>query len=231
MCKLSLTKKLLFVLALSFLCALPVFSQEDTSVLEELQMTALELSSNSNNLQDSTTNSMKSSNQTSSDVSLSKDNLTESEMASMNPFELLDLLEQNLNKADLRLKEATQYSMNLEQDLLVTKIELNNSKTTLEELKKALLSNKDDTSTVIAELGLLYERVKRLNEEVALYTKMRHRLKTVSYIELGVGVPCLVLGLLPIWTDEQKNIQNLLLGLGGSATAAGLFTFTFTITF
>lgn len=219
------------MLALSFLCALPVFSQEDTSVLEELQMTALELSNNSNNSQDSTTNSMKSSNQTSSDVSLSKDNLTESEMASMNPFELLDLLEQNLNKADSRLKEATQYSMNLEQDLLNTKIELSNSKTTLEELKKALLSNKDDTSTVIAELGLLYERVKRLNEEVALYTKMKQRLKTVSYIELGVGVPCLVLGLLPIWTDEQKNIQNLFLGIGSTATISGVFTFTFTITF
>lgn len=170
-------------------------------------------------------------NQTSSDVSLSKDNLTESEMASMNPFELLDLLEQNLNKADLRLKEATQYSMSLEQDLLDMKIELNNSKTTLDELKRALLSNKDDTSTVIAELGLLYERVKKLNEDVALFTKMRHRLKILSYVELGVGVPCLALGLLPIWTDEQKNIQNLLLGLGGSATAAGLFTFTFTFKF
>lgn len=218
-------------MALSFFCALPVFSREDTSVLEELQMTALELSNSSNNSQDSTTKSMKNSNPTLSDVNLSKDNLTESEMASMNPFELLDLLEQNLNKADLRLKEATQYSMNLEQDLLNMKIELSNSKTTLEELKKALLSNKDDTSTVIAELGLLYERVKRLNEEVALYTKMRHRLKTVSYIELGVGVPCLVLGLLPIWTDEQKNIQNLFLGIGSAATISGVFTFTFTFKF
>jgi glycerate kinase len=37
--------------------------------------------------------------------------------------------------------------------------------------------------------------------------------------------------LLPIWTDEQKNIQNLLLGIGGTATAAGGFTFIFTITF
>lgn len=219
------------MLALSFLCALPVFSQEDTSVLEELQRTALELSNNSNNSTDDAKNLKKNSNQTLSDVNLSKDNLTESEMASMNPFELLDLLEQNLNKADLRLKEATQYSMSLEKDLLDMRIELSNSKTTLEELKQALLSNKDDTSTVIAELGLLYERVKKLNEEVALYTKMRQRLKIVSYVELGVGVPCLALGLLPIWTDEQKNIQNLLLGIGGSATAAGLFTFTFTFKF
>lgn len=231
MCKLSLIRKLLFVLALSFFCALPAFSQEDTSALEELQRTALELSNNSNNSTDDAKNLKKNSNQTSSDVNLSKDNLTESEMASMNPFELLDLLEQNLNKADLRLKEATQYSMSLEQDLLDMRKELNNSKRTLEELKQALLSNKDDTSTVIAELGLLYERVKKLNEEVALFTKMRHRLKILSYVELGVGVPCLALGLLPIWTDEQKNIQNLLLGLGGSATAAGLFTFTFTFKF
>lgn len=231
MCKLSLIRKLLFVLALSFFCALPAFSQEDTSVLEELQMTALELSNNSNSSQESTKKSTMNFNQTSSDVNLSKDNLTESEMASMNPFELLDLLEQNLNKADLRLKEATQYSMSLEKDLLDMRIELSNSKRTLEELKQALLSNKNDTSTVIAELGLLYERVKKLNEEVALYTKMRQRLKIVSYVELGVGVPCLALGLLPIWTDEQKNIQNLLLGLGGSATAAGLFTFTFTFKF
>lgn len=219
------------MLALSFLCALPVFSQEDTYALEELQRTALELSNSSNNSMDDAKNLKKNSNQTLSDVSLSKDSLTESEMASMNPFELLDLLEQNLNKADLRLKEATQYSMSLEQDLLDMRIELSNSKTTLEELKQALLSNKDDTSTVIAELGLLYERVKKLNEEIASLKRMRRLVRILSYVELGLGVPCLVLGLSPIWTDEQKNIQNLLLGIGGSATAAGLFTFTFTFKF
>lgn len=84
---------------------------------------------------------------------------------------------------------------------------------------------------MIAELGLLYERVKKLNEEIASLKRMRRLVRILSYVELGLGVPCLVLGLSPIWTDEQKNIQNLLLGIGGSATAAGLFTFTFTFKF
>jgi hypothetical protein len=71
----------------------------------------------------------------------------------------------------------------------------------------------------------------KMAEEIAALTKMKKRLRTTAYVELGIGVPCLVLGLLPIWTDEQKNIQNLLLGIGGTATAAGGFTFIFTITF
>jgi hypothetical protein len=71
----------------------------------------------------------------------------------------------------------------------------------------------------------------KMAEEIAALTKMKKRLRTTAYVELGIGVPCLVLGLLPIWTDEQKNIQNLLLGIGGTATAAGGFTFVFTITF
>jgi len=108
---------------------------------------------------------------------------------------------------------------------------LENSKKTLKELKQALLSNKEDTSAVVAELGKLYEKIKRLNELIAFYEKMKRRLRTTAYVELGIGIPCLVIGMLPIWTDEQKNIQNLLLGIGGTATAAGGATFVFTITF
>ena len=71
----------------------------------------------------------------------------------------------------------------------------------------------------------------KMAEEIAAYEKMKKRLRTTAYVELAVGVPCLVIGCLPIWTDEQKNIQNLFLGVGGTATAAGGFTFAFTITF
>jgi hypothetical protein len=98
-------------------------------------------------------------------------------------------------------------------------------------LKQALISNKEDTSTVISELGLLYEKTKDLNEKVEQLTKVKKRIRVTSYIELGVGVPCLVLGVLPIWTDQQKNIQNLLLGIGATATASGLVTFSFTLNF
>lgn len=102
---------------------------------------------------------------------------------------------------------------------------------TLQNLKQALISNKEDTSNVISELGLLYERTKSLNEKVEQLTKVKKRIRTTSYIEVGVGVPCLILGILPIWTEQQKNIQNLLLGIGATATASGIVTFSFTFSF
>ena len=71
----------------------------------------------------------------------------------------------------------------------------------------------------------------KMAEEIAAYEKMKKRLRTTAYIELAVGVPCLVIGCLPIWTDEQKNIQNLLIGVGATSTIAGGVGFIFTITF
>ena len=76
-----------------------------------------------------------------------------------------------------------------------------------------------------------FEKVKKLNELLESYKKIKKRLRTVSYFELGIGIPCVIFGYLPIWTEEQKNIQNLLLGIGFSNTASGLITFTFTINF
>lgn len=69
----------------------------------------------------------------------------------------------------------------------------------------------------------------KMAEEIAAYEKMKKRLRTTAYIELAVGVPCLVIGCLPIWTDEQKNIQNLLIGVGATSTIAGGVGFTFTL--
>ena len=71
----------------------------------------------------------------------------------------------------------------------------------------------------------------KMAEEIAAYEKMKKRLRTTAYVELAVGVPCLVIGCLPIWTDEQKNIQNLLIGVGATSTIAGGVGFTFTLTF
>ena len=158
-------------------------------------------------------------------------NLIQSELESMNPFELLDLLESKLDKAQKNYEEAIKSSLNFEKGLSNMKIELENSKKTLKELKQALLSNKEDTSTVIVELGELYEKVKKLNELIASYERMKKRIRLTAYAELGIGIPCLIMGCLPIWTNEQQNIRNLLLGIGGTATAAGGFTFVFTITF
>ena len=97
----------------------------------------------------------------------------------------------------------------------------------LDEWNKAL----KDINILKAQLEENEKQANQTQEENAAYKKMKKRLRTTAYIELAVGVPCLVIGCLPIWTDEQKNIQNLFLGVGGTATAAGGFTFAFTITF
>ena len=231
MWKLKLLKKLSLVLALLLLFASQVFSQENIVELEELQKIALELNSESSSSQSKSETLKQNCNLELNNASNSQNILSQSEMDLMNPFELLDQLEMTLNEAQKNYEAAIKSSLSLEKDLLNMKLELENSQKTLEELKKALLSNKDDTSYLVSELGELFEKVKKLNEVLESYKKMQKRLKILSYFELSVGVPCIILACLPIWTEEQKNIKNLLLGTGTASAASGLMTFTFTINF
>ena len=231
MWKLKLIKNFLLSLALSLFFALPVFAQEDSFVLEELQKTVLDLNSKSNNSQTELEALKQNYGLELNSANNLKDNLTQSELESMNPFELLDLLEMTLDKAQKNYEAAAQSSLNFEEGSLNTKIELENSKKTLKELKQALLSNKEDTSVVIAKLGELYEKIKKLNETITLLERIRKRSRTVSYIELGIGIPCFIIGFLPIWTKEQQNIKNLFLGVGGTAITAGAATFVVTVRF
>lgn len=231
MWKLKLLKKLSLVLALLLLFVSQVFSQEDIVELKELQKIALELNSESNNSQNKSETLKQNCNLELNNANNLKDSLSQSEMDLMNPFELLDQLEMTLNEAQKNYEVAIKSSLSLEKDLLNMKLELENSQKTLEELKKALLSNKDDTSYLVSELGELFEKVKKLNEVLESYKKIQKRLKTLSYFELSVGVPCIILACLPIWTEEQKNIKNLILGTGTASAAFGLMTFTFTINF
>ena len=231
MWKLKLLKKLSLVLALLLLFASQVFSQEDIAELKELQKIALELNSELSSSQHKSETLKQNCNLELNNASNLKDSLSQSEMDLMNPFELLDQLEMTLNEAQKNYEAAIKSSLSLEKDLLNMKLELENSQKTLEELKKALLSNKDDTSYLVSELGELFEKVKKLNEVLESYKKIQKRLKTLSYFELSVGVPCIILACLPIWTEEQKNIKNLLLGTGTASAAFGLMTFTFTINF
>ena len=231
MWKLKLLKKLSFVLALLLLFVSQVFSQEDIAELKELQKIALELNSELSSSQSKSETLKQNCNLELNNASNLKDSLSQSEMDLMNPFELLDQLEMTLNEAQKNYEAAIKSSLSLEKDLLNMKLELENSQKTLEELKKALLSNKDDTSYLVSELGELFEKVRKLNEVLESYKKIQKRLKTLSYFELSVGVPCIILACLPIWTEEQKNIKNLLLGTGTASAAFGLMTFTFTINF
>lgn len=231
MWKLKSIKTFLLNLVVLFCLVLPVSAQEDLSDLREFQRMASELNNKSNNSQNKSEDSNQNYKLELSSANSLKDSLTQSELESMNPFELLDLLEMKLDEAQKNYEEAIKSSMNFEKGLINMKIELESSKKTLKELKQALLSNKEDTSTVIAELGELYEKVKELNELIASYERMRKRIRSTAYAEFGIGIPCLIMGCLPIWTEEQQNIKNLLLGIGGTATAASGFTFVFTITF
>ena len=231
MWKLKSIKTFLLRLAVLFCLVLPASAQEDLSDLEEFQMMASELNNKSKNSQNKLEDSNQNYKLELSSANSLKDSLTQSELESMNPFELLDLLEMKLDEAQKNYEEAIKSSMNFEKGLINMKIELESSKKTLKELKQALLSNKEDTSTVIAELGELYEKAKKLNELIASYERMRKRIRSTAYAEFGIGIPCLIMGCLPIWTEEQQNIRNLFLGIGGTATAASGFTFAFTITF
>ena len=112
-------------------------------------------------------------------------------------------------------------------------------------LEKMTKSQLQDLGIVNEQLGLATQETESLKiqveanlrlaskmaEEIAAYEKMKKRLRTTAYVELAVGVPCLVIGCLPIWTDEQKNIQNLLIGVGATSTIAGGVGFTFTLSF
>lgn len=231
MWKLKLLKKLSLVLALLLLFASQVFSQEDIVELKELQKIPLHMSSDLSSSQSKSEILKQNCNLELNNVSNLKDSLSQSEMDLMNPFELLDQLEMTLNEAQKNYEVAIKSSLSLEKDLLNMKLELENSQKTLEELKKALLSNKDDTSYLVSELGELFEKVKNLNEVLESYKKIQKRLRNLAYFELSVGVPCIILACLPIWTEEQKNIKNLLLGTGTASAAFGLMTFTFTINF
>ena len=228
---LKLIKVFLLSLTVSLCLVLPASAQEDLSDLKEFQKMASELNSNSNNSQNKSEDSNQNYKIELSNANSLNNSLTQSELESMNPFELLDLLEMKLDEAQKNYEEAIKSSMNFEKGLMNMKIELENSKNTLKELKQALLSNKEDTSTVISELGELYDKVKKLNELIASYERMKKRIRATAYAELGIGIPCLIMGCLPIWTDEQQNIRDLFLGIGGTATAASGFTFVFTITF
>ena len=139
------------------------------------------------------------------------------------------------NKKDIKIN-------NILSKMLELQKHYNNLITILQKMTKSQLQ---DLGIVNEQLGLATQETESLKiqieanlrlaskmaEEIAAYEKMKKRLRTTAYIELVVGVPCLVIGCLPIWTDEQQNIKNLLIGVGATSTIAGGVGFTFTLSF
>ena len=139
------------------------------------------------------------------------------------------------NKKDIRIN-------NILSKMLELQKHYSNLITILQKMTKSQLQ---DLGIVNEQLGLATQETESLKiqieanlrlaskmaEEIAAYEKMKKRVRTTAYVELAVGVPCLVIGCLPIWTDKQKNIQNLLIGVGATSTIAGGVGFTFTLSF
>ena len=97
----------------------------------------------------------------------------------------------------------------------------------LDEWNKAL----EDTNILRTQLEINETLAKKAQEELNVALRVKQRVRFASYVELGIGIPTLILGCMPIWTDEQKNIQNLLIGVGTASTIAGGVGFTFTLSF
>lgn len=100
-------------------------------------------------------------------------------------------------------------------------------KIALENLKSAI----EGTDSLKLQLDTCLALSKKNEEEIAALERIRRRARITSYVELGVGIPCLIIGISPIWSKEQQNIKNLFLGIGGTATAAGVATFVVTVRF
>ena len=100
-------------------------------------------------------------------------------------------------------------------------------KIALENLKSAI----EGTDSLKLQLDTCLALSKKNEEEIAALERIRRRARITSYVELGVGIPCLIIGISPIWSKEQQNIKNLFLGIGGTAITTGVATFVVTVRF
>lgn len=226
MWKSKLIRNSLLLLVLHFVCVLPLFAQADSSDIRQSNMQqSKELTTSNLNLNESNQKEMNSL----SNAQSSKNKLEQQNPELMTASELLDNLDLQITSLQMQLEQREHLSQNLETELKTMKQELQNSKNTCSELKKALNSSNIDLDNVIGEIGKFSEDVKLLEEKLRAKNSTVNRLRTTSYVELGIGVSSLVVGLLPIWTDDQKNLQNIFLGVGGAMTVSGGITFTLTL--
>lgn len=226
MWKSKLIRNSLLLLVLHFVCVLPLFAQADSLDIGQLNTQQnKELTTSNLNLNESSQKEMNFL----SNAQNSKNKLEQQNPELMTASELLDNLDLQITSLQMQLEQREHLSQNLETELKTMKQELQNSKNTCSELKKALNSSNIDLDNVIGEIGKLSEDVKLLEEKLRVKNNTVNRLRTTSYVELGIGVSSLVVGLLPIWTDDQKNLQNIFLGVGGAMTVSGGITFTLTL--
>lgn len=184
--RLKLIKRFLLKLVLLLCCVLPAIAQDDSQELIELQKIALELSNKSNSLEEKSQSSTSNLKIELPSVINYQNKFQALNLESMEPLELLDQLEMNYRLVQERLEMALKSSKSLEEELKLMKVDLMSSKQTLQNLKTALLSNKEDTSVAISEIGRLQEKLDGYNEILDLANSRIER-STFGALILATG--------------------------------------------
>lgn len=95
-----------------------------------------------------------------------------------------------------------------------------NSKLLLNSLRQALISNKDDTGEVIAQLGIYVEQIEALTEKVGYYEKRATLENTIgwTFTALGsvVGISGIIVAGMDGWNFNTVS-SSLIFGGFGSA--------------
>ena len=214
-------KKYLFLLAavFSFLCL--DFVWADTSGSQVLEVSLEEfLPTETKSSQIPQTFTM-SSNKEQQKLNKSNETLSESQLESMSVWELLQELEKELQSSQEALTVLAPSSEKLQKDLENTRSELLNSKLLLNSLRQALLSNKDDTGVVIAQLGFYVERIEALTEKVNYFEKRATLENTIgwTFTAIGsiVGVSGLVVAGVNGWNLNPTSSSLIFGGFGSAA--------------
>lgn len=167
-------------------------------------------------------------------VQNSNNQLTKQELESMSAWTLLDNLDLTIEKLEQRVATQDLLLANSETELLNTKIELQNSKQLVKTLKEALISNKDDTSTIIQVAGELQSEIDALTQRLSLtelrlkhshiYTNVSGPVLFGTGIVEGVGTYMLIKG---IKEDDSNLIRtgSAMMIVGGVSLAVFEITF------
>ena len=108
------------------------------------------------------------------------------------------------------------------------------NKSQLEDLgivRNELTSALAETQTIKTQLGICEALAKKQAEEIAAYEKEHKRLRSISYIELGVGACGLLFGYFLSNTDDLQILKYSCLSVGATGLVAGGATLIFTIHF
>lgn len=145
---------------------------------------------------------------------------------------LLNDLEVQWNSINLELESLTIYAEELEIDNNTLKQNIKNAQDTITELKvnidnykKALMSNKDDTSYLIGLIAEANEELTSIKEYVALLEKSNKRLKNTRITSIaltGTGLGLLLFN--NVLDFQNQRVKDILNGVGIGCLATGGLT-------